>query len=95
LVDAAYAVEFYGKLAFAAVCIIMAGFGVPLALRLNRSGGTTQAISLTLFCGFGYWILHSLAMAMGRSGQLPPVLAAWGTNCCFGLGSVYLSYRLQ
>jgi lipopolysaccharide export system permease protein len=93
--DVAYTVEFYGKLAFAAVCIIMAGFGVPLAIRLNRSGGTTQAISLTLFCGFGYWILHSLAMALGQSGQLPPVLAAWSTNCCFGLGSVYLSYRLQ
>jgi lipopolysaccharide export system permease protein len=93
--EASYTVEFHGKLAFAAVCIIMAGFGVPLALRLNRSGGTMQAISVTLFCGFAYWILYSLATGMGKSGQLPPVLAAWVTNCCFGVGSVYLSYRLQ
>lgn len=93
--DALYRVEFHGKLAFAAVCIIMAGFGVPLALRLNRSGGTARAIGLTLCCGFGYWIVHSAAMALGQNGQLPPVLAAWSTNVCFGAGSVYLSHRLQ
>jgi lipopolysaccharide export system permease protein len=93
--EASYTIEFHGKLALATVCIIMAGFGVPLALRLNRSGGTTQAIGLTLFCGFAYWILSSLAMSLGKSGQLPPLLAAWGTDCCFGIGSVYWSYRLQ
>jgi lipopolysaccharide export system permease protein len=90
-----YTVELHGKLAFTAVCMIMAGFGVPLAMRLNRSGGTMQAIGLTLFCGFMYWIFHSFAMALGKSGQLPPGLAAWSTNCCFGVGSMYLSYRLQ
>jgi lipopolysaccharide export system permease protein len=95
LADVLYTVELHGKLAFTAVCMIMAGFGVPLAMRLNRSGGTMQAIGLTLFCGFMYWIFHSFAMALGKSGQLPPGLAAWSTNCCFGVGSMYLSYRLQ
>jgi lipopolysaccharide export system permease protein len=90
-----YLVEFHGKLAFAVVCIIMAGFGVPLALRLNRSGGTGRAIGLTLCCGLGYWIVHSTAMAFGQNGLLPPVFSAWSTNIGFGIGSVYLSYRLQ
>ena len=93
--NALYLVEFHGKLAFAAVCIIMAGFGVPLALHLNRSGGAARAIGLTLCCGFSYWIVHSAAMALGQNGQLPPAVAAWGANVCFGAGSVYLSHRLQ
>ena len=85
-----YLVAFHGKLAFAAACIIMVGFGAPMALTSNRSGGTARAIALTLACGFSYWILHSLAMALGQSGYLPPIFAAWMGNVCFGTGSLYL-----
>ena len=37
--DPIYLVEFHGKLAYAVLCIIMAGFGMPLALHMNRNGG--------------------------------------------------------
>ncbi|ETX07964.1 LPS export ABC transporter permease LptG [Candidatus Entotheonella palauensis] len=90
-----YLVAFHGKLAFAAVCIIMVGFGAPMALTSNRSGGTARAIALTLICGFSYWILHSLAMALGQSGYLPPIFAAWMGNVCFGTGSLYLTVQAR
>jgi len=90
-----YLVAFHGKLAFATVCIIMVGFGAPMALTSNRSGGTARAIVLTLVCGFSYWILHSLAMALGQSGYLPPILAAWMGNVCFGTGSLYLAVQAR
>jgi lipopolysaccharide export system permease protein len=90
-----YLVELHGKLAFAVLCVVMAGFGMPLAMHLNRSGGTVGAVGLTLFCGFSYWVVHSLVIAMGYSGQLPPVVAAWSTSAGFGAGNVYLTYRLQ
>ena len=90
-----YLVAFHGKLAFATVCIIMVGFGVPMALTSNRSGGTARAIALTLVCGFSYWILHSLAMALGQSGYLPPIFAAWMGNLCFGTGSLYLTVQAR
>ncbi len=93
--DASYLTEFYGRIAFATTCIIMAGFGLPLAVRLNRSGGTTKAVSLTVFSGFSYWVMHSFAMALGHNGQFPPILAAWSTNVCFGSLSAYLAYRSQ
>jgi lipopolysaccharide export system permease protein len=92
---ALYATEFHGKLAFAAVCLVMVGFGVPLALGSNRTGGAARAVALTLACGFSYWIVHALALAFGQTGQLPPVLAAWFGNVCFGAGSVYLAVRAQ
>ena len=93
--DPTYLVEFHGKLAYAALCILMAGFGMPLALRLNRNGGTTLALSLTLFCGFAYVILHNLILALGQNGRLPPAVAAWAANGLFGCGGVYLAVRLQ
>ena len=90
-----YLVAFHGKLAFATVCIIMVGFGVPLALTSNRSGGTARALVLTLVCGFSYWILHSFALALGQSGYLSPMIAAWGGNVCFGTGSLYLAVQAR
>jgi lipopolysaccharide export system permease protein len=95
IADPTYLVEFHGKLAYAALCILMAGFGMPLALRLNRDGGTTLALSLTLFCGFAYVILHNLILALGHNGRLPPAIAAWAANVLFGCGGVYLAVRLQ
>jgi lipopolysaccharide export system permease protein len=90
-----YLTEFYGRFAYAAACVIMAGFGMSLALGWNRSGGTGRAIGLTLLWGFGYWAAHSISMALGYNGYLPPLLAAWGANLGFGSCSVYMAYRLR
>jgi lipopolysaccharide export system permease protein len=95
LPDARYRTDFHGKLALSAVCIIMAGFGAPVALSSNRSGGAARAIAITLVCGFSYWIVHSLAMAFGQNGHLPPVISAWFANICFGAGSLYLAARAR
>ena len=93
--DRLYRVAFHGKIAFAAVGILMACFGLPLALLSNRSGGMIRAVALTLAAGFSYWILHSLAMALGANGQLPPLLAAWSANGCFAAGSVIMASRVR
>lgn len=93
--DPLYMVEFHGKLAYAVLCILMVGFGMPLALHMNRNGGLTLALSLTLFCGFVYIILHNFLLALGHNGRLPPAVAAWGANGLFGCGGVYLAVRLQ
>src|SRR5688572_28509080 len=90
-----YFVDFHGKLAFAAACIVMAGFGLPLATRSQRSGGVALAVSLTLVWGFTYWIAHSIAMALGYNDRLPPVAAAWVCNGLFRLVSAYVSLRQQ
>jgi lipopolysaccharide export system permease protein len=93
--DPLYLVEFHGKLAYAVLCIIMAGFGMPLALHMNRNGGLTLALSLTLFCGFIYVLLHNFLLALGYNGRLPPVVSAWAANGLFGCGGVCLAVRLQ
>jgi len=93
--DPTYLVEFHGKLAYAVLCILMTGFGMPLALRMNRNGGTLLALSLTLSCGFAYVILHNLILALGYNGRLPPAVAAWAANGLFGCGGVYLAVRMQ
>jgi lipopolysaccharide export system permease protein len=93
--DSLYLVAFHGKLAYAVLCIIMVGFGMPLALHMNRNGGLTLALSLTLFCGFLYVILHNFLLALGHNGRLPPAVAAWAATGLFGCGGLYMGVRLR
>ena len=95
LSGAPYRTEFHGRFAFAAACLLMSGFGLPLAVGLNRSGGMTRAVGLTVCCGFSYWVIHALLMALGHNGQIPPLLAAWSANLCFAVITLYISYRTQ
>lgn len=92
---APYMTELHGKIAFAVVCVLMAGCGAPLALHRNRQGGMMRAVGLTLGGGFSYWMVYSFAMAFGYSGYWPPVVAAWSANGCLGMGSLYLAWRLR
>ena len=93
LPDHTYRVAFHGKVAFAAVGALMSFFGLPLSLLSNRHGGRIRAVALTLAAGFGYWILHSFALALGVNGQLPPLLAAWSANGCFAAGGAAMAWR--
>ena len=95
LPDHPYRVAFHGKVAFAAVGALMSFLGLPLSLLSNRHGGRIRAVALTLAAGFGYWILHSFAIALGVNGQLPPLVAAWSANGCFAAGSVAMAWRVR
>ncbi|MFH0766052.1 MAG: LptF/LptG family permease [Calditrichota bacterium] len=77
-------VELHSKIAlpFAAVIIVL--FGAPLASR-RRRGGTALGFGLALFICFIYFGFVEVGNLMGYSGVLPPVLAAWLGNICFGV----------
>jgi lipopolysaccharide export system permease protein len=40
-------------------------------------------IGLALAIGFLYWTAHSVAIALGHSGALTPLLAGWLANLLF------------
>ena len=40
-------------------------------------------IGQALLVGFLYWAAHSIAIAFGRGGALPPVVAGWLANVLF------------
>jgi lipopolysaccharide export system permease protein len=87
---ARYRTDLYSKLALPAAGIVMTLLGIPLALRVGREGGTALGVVLTLVLGFAFWVAISIGLAFGRSGVLPPVVAAWGPNITFFLAGGYL-----
>ncbi len=88
----AFAVDLHAKLAlpFAGLVTVLVGF--PLAIRSGGRGGVTANVMSGLAVGFAYWVTMAVALAVGRSGGLPPIVAAWSANVLFGVvgGVLYL-----
>jgi lipopolysaccharide export system permease protein len=90
-----YIVDLQGKIAFSLVSLILAVIGISFSLRSERSGGIAQGIGAGLIIGFSYWLIYAFGMSLGRSGALPPLLAAWLGNILFGGASVWLFLRIK
>jgi len=90
-----YVVDLHGKIAFSLVSIILAVIGFSFSLRSERSGGIAQGIGAGLVIGFSYWIVYAFGMSLGRSGTLPPFIAAWFANILFGAASIFLIRRVK
>jgi lipopolysaccharide export system permease protein len=90
-----YVVDLHGKIAFPLVSIILAVIGVSFSLRSERSGGIAQGIGAGLVIGFSYWLVYAFGMSLGRSGTLPPIVAAWFANILFCTASAILVPRVK
>ena len=90
-----YVVDLHGKIAFPLVSIILAVIGVAFSLRSERSGGIAQGIGAGLVIGFSYWIVYAFGMSLGRSGTLPPLVAAWFANILFSTACAILVPRVK
>jgi lipopolysaccharide export system permease protein len=69
--------------------IIMLLLALPTALGYARSNRTIPVI-LGLCCGLLYLVADGLLTAMGQTGVLPPLAAAWGAPVAFAAGAVSL-----
>ncbi len=94
---ARFLTDYYGRIAFPFVTVIMVIVGMALSLRRSGSRGGSMAIGIgqALVIGFFYWSTHSIAIALGRSGVLAPIMAAWITNLVFLSFGLYLLLRVR
>ncbi len=90
-----YAADLHGKLAFSLVSLILVLIGVSFSVISERGGGAARSIASGIVLGFSYWLLHAFALSLGRSGTLPPLLAAWTANLVFVVMAVFLIRRVQ
>lgn len=90
-----YIVEKQIRLAFPVVCIIMALFGISLALRKEKGIGIAQGIVGSLFVAFIYWIFFGFSRSLGINGVFPPLWAAWSSNLLFLMCGGYLLLNIK
>ena len=82
------------KIALPAACLIIALFGAPLAVSAPRAGAAV-GIAISLGTTIVYLLMINLAQAVGSSGLLDPVAAAWLPNGVFLLVGLWLLLRVR
>lgn len=94
---ARFATDLFGRTAFPFVCLIMALIGITMSLTETGTRGTglVKGVGYSLLVGFLYWTTHSVALALGRSDVVPPLLAGWTANILFLSFAGYLFLRVR
>ena len=82
-------VDFHTKISFPFISFFVILIGAPLAMRLER-GSPMVGIGPSLLVVFIYYSLHSVCLALGKNGTMPPMMAAWFSNIFFGFTGIYL-----
>jgi lipopolysaccharide export system permease protein len=90
-----YLTLMHTKIAAPFGAMIMVLLGIPFAYRNSRSGGIAMGIGAGIAIGFAYFIVNAVLLSHGRSGVLPPVVAAWGANVLFMLSGIWLSMTVK
>ena len=80
-----------GPLLLCAMVLIAATF----SLRFSRRGGTWLLITAGIMSGFVLYFVSDLVLALGLSGKIPPVLAAWTPAGAFTLIGVASLFHME
>jgi lipopolysaccharide export system permease protein len=86
-----YQMELALPLLMAAMVLLAAGF----TMRHVRFGGTGRMVLFAMLAGFGFYFLRNFAQALGDSGQIPVILAAWSPPLAAALLSLGLLLHLE
>ena len=82
-------VGLHRKLAFPFVTLVMTLIAVPFAVTTGRRGAM-YGVGVGIVLALVYWVMISVFGALGASGVLSPMLAAWAPNLIFGAVAAYL-----
>lgn len=77
------------RLSLSMAVFVIVLFGLPLTTSTRRGGGTAFGIGMSLAITMAYLMLFKVGEAMGESGALTPLVAAWTPNFLF-LGAAFL-----
>jgi lipopolysaccharide export system permease protein len=85
-----YLVGLQLKLAIPFICTVMGLISMPLGMRNLRGKSLANSVGVGLLIGSSYWFVLALAVSLGHSGALPPVVAAWTANVIFAAVGIFL-----
>ncbi len=90
-----YEMDYQAKFSFAFAALVMSFLGLPFCVNHQRSGGGMRGLGVSIGLAFIYWSCYSSSLALGRHGEMEPVLAAWLPNVGMSALGLFLFLRLK
>lgn len=89
-------VDFHQKIAYPFSNIIILLTALPFGLMAKkRKGAAFTSLGVCLVIGFLYYVINAVVLALGKTGVIAPILAAWTTNILFALLARYLILKVN
>lgn len=87
-----FQIDLQTRLALPFACFALTMIGAPLGVQTRRAA-SAMGFGLAVIILFVYFFLLSFGQVLGRTGVLPPVLAAWTANLVLCGVGIYLFRR--
>lgn len=87
-----YLTHWHYRWALPLTCVVTVLLAAPLSIHFARRG-SGSGISLAILLAVLMLFFSSVSLAFGEAGIIPPALAAWLPNLCFGLLGLWLYHR--
>ena len=87
-------VERAQKVSLPLALLVIVLFGAPLSTSSQR-GGAAYGVGVSLAVTMGYLLLFKVGTAVGASGAVHPLIAAWAPNAVFLVGGIFLMARVR
>ncbi len=82
--------SYYSKLSFPVINLILILIGISIGLLLGKKGNSPVSIGISLVFAFTWWVINSIALSLGESAQLNPILSAFMSDIIFLSFALYL-----
>jgi lipopolysaccharide export system permease protein len=73
----AYRVDFQVKLAYPLAAFVVSLIGLKFGYRSERTTETARSVLMAFSVGISYWFILNALKALGKRGDIPPLLAGW------------------
>jgi len=88
-------VEFYQRITSPFTNLIIILLGIPFAFKMKKRAAGLSSLGLSILAGFLYYVLTAFCVALGKSGFLPPMVAASSSHIIALITSFYLISKLR
>jgi lipopolysaccharide export system permease protein len=92
--SAGYRVGLAQKISLPLAVLVIVLFGAPLSSSTQR-GGTAFGVGISLGVTLVYLMMFKVAEAIGESGVIHPLVAAWAPNAIFFVAALFLLFRVR
>ena len=88
-------VDLWAKTSIPFTCFLLPLLAVPFSIRSSRRTGLWGGVAAGILIGLVYILVVLFGISLGRTGTMPPWLAAWAGNIVFLVLTIYLFRRAE